>query len=68
MRYLHTKLYSIAAPLVLWSVMDMSVSQVPDYLRGTEFRDFLSQVVAQLLSGVVDVFIALFMGGLFAGG
>ena len=68
MRYLPTKLYSIAAPLVLWSVMDMSISQVPDYLRGTEFMTLLSDVISQLLSRVVDTFLAIFLGGLFASG
>ncbi|MHC4443682.1 MAG: hypothetical protein ACYTF1_02750 [Planctomycetota bacterium] len=68
MRYLQTKLYSLAVPLVLLPVMDMSVSQLPDYLRGNEFRNFLTEIIIQLVTGVVDAFIALFLGGLFAGG
>ena len=42
MRYLQAKLYSIAAPLILLPIMDMGVSQVPDYLRGAEFRNFFT--------------------------
>ncbi len=68
MRYLQTKLYSLGVPLVLLPIMDMGVSQVPDYLRGAEFRSFFTEVIIQLVTGVVDVFLALFLGGLFAGG
>ena len=67
MRYMQTKLYSIGLPLVLLPLMEMEISQLPDYLRGTEFMGFLAQVITDLISRIVDAFIAIFLGGLFAG-
>jgi len=68
MRNVQTKLYSLAAPLLLLPIMEMEVAQLPDYLRGMEFRTFLGEIVAQLFSGVVDAFIAVFFSALFGGG
>ena len=51
------KLYSLSLPLMLLPVLGFSFSQVGPYLKGTEFRTFLSEIVTQLLSGVVDAFI-----------
>ena len=68
MRYLQTKMYSLSALLIMLPLMEMEISELPDYLRGTEFISFLAQVITQLITGVVDAFIAIFLGGLFAGG
>ncbi len=51
------KLYSLSLPLMLFPVLDFSFSQVGPYLKGMEFRTFLSEIVTQLLSGVTDAFI-----------
>ena len=59
------KLYSFTLPLALLPLMDFSVNQIPNYLRGLEFRAFLSQLLTQVLSGVTDVaIIGLLQSGL----
>ena len=64
MRNMQSKLYGIGAPLLLLPLMDMSISQVPDYFRGTEFVSFITEVIIQLVTGVMDAFIAVLLGGL----
>ncbi len=62
------KLYSFAAPLVMMPLLaDITVSGVWDYVRGMEFRTFMAQIVAQLISGVADAVIISGVSSLFAG-
>jgi hypothetical protein len=59
------KLYSFTLPFALLPLMDFSVSQIPKYLKGVEFRTFISELVTQLLSGITDAgIIALFQSAL----
>ena len=54
-----TRLYSLAAPLTLLPLMEFSISQTGDFLRGTEFRSLISELVIQLLSGFAEAIIYL---------
>lgn len=57
------RLYSWMGPLALLPLMDFSFDQVPVYLKGLEFRNFLAEIIAQLIVGVVDaIIIGLFQG------
>jgi hypothetical protein len=51
------RLYSFTIPLALWPILDFSVSEIVPYLKGMEFRAFMAQIVAQLVSGTIDAFI-----------
>ncbi len=62
-----TKLYSLAAPLALLPIMNFSFSEVGDFLRGTDFRTLISEIVTQLLSGLSAVIISAFSQALFGG-
>ncbi len=68
MRALQSRLYSVAVPLVFFvgPLMGTSVSEFGDYLKGTEFRSFISEIIIQLISGILDAFIlgftSLFFG------
>ena len=54
------RLYSFTLPLALWPLMDFSLGEVPRYLRGVEFRAFLSELITQVISGVADTAIIAF--------
>ncbi len=68
MRFMRTSLYSVAVPLMFFvsPLMNTSVSELGDYIKGTEFRSFISEIIIQLVSGILDAFIlgftALFFG------
>ena len=66
MRWNRIKLYSIAAPLALLPVLDISFSQVGPYLKGMEFRVFLAEIITQVISGVVDAAIITGISSVFA--
>lgn len=51
------KLYAFTIPLMLWPIMDFSISEIPDYIKGFEFRQFLAAIVSELLAGVTDAAI-----------
>lgn len=61
------KLYSFTLPFALLPLMDFSVSQVPKYLKGVEFRTFISSLLSQLLSGVADASIIAFFQSALVG-
>jgi hypothetical protein len=67
MRSMQTTLYSVAVPamFLVAPLMDTGISEVGAYVRGTEFRTFISEVVIQLLSGIVDALILGFTTVLF---
>ena len=59
MRSTRNTLYSFAVPLVFIAtpLMDFSFSQIGPYLKGTEFRTFLGEIIIQIITGVMDAFI-----------
>jgi len=59
MRSIGTTLYSVAVPLMLFmpGVMNFSIDQVGDYVRGDEFRQFSGEILIQLVSGLFDAII-----------
>jgi len=59
MRSMQTTLYSVAVPAMFFvlPLMDLSISDVGSYIKGTEFRSFLSEIIIQIVSGVADAFI-----------
>ena len=65
MRRLQTTLYSFAAPWLLLPVMDFSFGQIAPYLKGLEFRAFISEIITQLIAGVFDAGIIGFFRLLF---
>ena len=65
MRSIQTKLYSIAAPLALLPLMDMSAGQVPGWFKGDEFLTLLSEIIIQVFSGFVNAIILLFTQNFF---
>lgn len=61
------RLYSFMAPLSLLPIMDFSFGEIPDYLKGLEFRNFVAEILTQLIVGVFDaIIIGLFQGGFAA--
>ncbi len=48
------KLYSLNAALLLLPLMDFSLSAIPTYLKGLEFRALMAEVLTQVISGVLD--------------
>lgn len=57
------KLYSFTLPIALFPLMDFSFGQIPKYFKGLEFRAFIAELLAQLVTGVVDAgVVALFQG------
>lgn len=67
MRLNQIKLYSIAAPLAVLPLLDITLSGVWDYMRGMEFRAFLAEIVTQVFSGVADAFIISAVSAFYAG-
>ena len=59
------KLYSFTLPLALLPLLDFSISQIPDYLKGDEFRTVISSLISQLLTGISSAIMALLFGGIF---
>jgi len=59
MRSTRNTLYSFAVPLMflVTPLMDFSFSQVGPYLKGTEFRSFIGEILIQIVSGVMDAFL-----------
>jgi hypothetical protein len=54
MRSTQIRLYSFVLPLL---PVLFSFSQIPKYIRGTEFRAILAELLVQVTSGVVDAVI-----------
>jgi len=67
MRYLHNRLYCMVAPLMLGvlPMMDLTVSEIWEYARGPEFRQFLGEVIIQAATGAADAIILVIIGTLF---
>lgn len=57
MRFAQVKLYSVAAPMALLPVMDFALSEIPDWLRGLEFRAYLAEFISQMTAAAVDAFV-----------
>jgi len=59
MRTSRATLYSVAVPLMFLVVPLLSVSgsELGDYIKGSEFRTFLGEILIQLVSGIMDAFI-----------
>ena len=52
------KTYSFALPVMLPSVLAaFQFVEIPDFLRGTEFRSFLSEFLIQITQGIIDTII-----------
>jgi hypothetical protein len=64
---MQSTLYSFAAPAMffLLPLMDLSVSDVGAYIKGTEFRTFMGEILIQVISGVTDAFLAGIVAMLF---
>ena len=61
MRPIQTTLYSFAIPFVALPVMAFSLAEIPAFIKGTEFRALIAEVLIQIATGVVDAgIIALF--------
>ena len=58
MRLTQTKLYSLATPLALLPLLDFSLSEIPQWFLGTEFRTLISAILIQVFSDLADVLIA----------
>jgi hypothetical protein len=59
MRSMQSTLYSFAVPVMFLTLplMDLSISDVGAYIKGAEFRSFLSEVLIQVVSSIADTFI-----------
>ena len=59
MRSIRNTLYSFAVPLMflVTPLMDFSFSQIGPYVKGTEFRSFIGEILIQIVSGVMDAFL-----------
>lgn len=58
MRRAQSTLYSLSLPaLALLPVMEFSFSQIPDYLRGAEFRNLAGEFIIQVVTGTADALI-----------
>ena len=59
------KLYAVGAPLALLPLLDISLSQLPKYLAGPEFRQYMALIITEVISGVVDAGIIAAVGAAF---
>lgn len=59
MRSTRNTLYSFAVPVMflVTPLMDFSLSQIGPYVKGTEFRSFIGEIIIQIVSGVMDAFL-----------
>lgn len=59
MRSIQNKLYSFAVPSMffLLPIMNFSINQVGDYVRGDEFRKTSGNLLIELVTGVFDFII-----------
>ena len=69
MRSIQITLYSIAAPFMIFllPVMNFSINQVGDYVRGDEFRQFSGEILIQLITGFFNAIILGLVTLLFGG-
>jgi hypothetical protein len=48
-------------------LMNVSTSEFGDYIKGSEFRSFLGEIIIQIVSGILNAFIlgltSVFFGG-----
>lgn len=67
MRSMQTTLYSFAAPAMFFvlPLMDFSISDVGAYIKGTEFRTFMGEIIIQVISGMTDAFLQGLVAVLF---
>ncbi len=65
MRKTTLKLYSWSLPLMLLPIMDFSFGQIPAWLKGTEFRGIMNGLLTELFTSLADVFILIFVDGIF---
>jgi hypothetical protein len=69
MKSSQTKLYSLAVPFAfLLPVMDMHLSDIPAWFRGTEFLSIVSGILIELFTNIADVLIAVFVSSVFGTG
>ena len=64
MQLLCAQLNNLAASL---PVMGLNISEVGDYLRGTEFRSLISELIVQTLSGIVQAILYIVAQTFFSG-
>jgi hypothetical protein len=69
MRSFRNKLIGFGVPVLFLPLMDMSLSQLPDYIRGLEpdFRRFVAEFIIQQLSGIAQALIVSITRLLFGG-
>ncbi len=65
MRNASVRLYSLAAPLLMVPVVGFAWDQVVPYLKGTEFRTLLAELLSQVAAGVADAVITIGVQNLF---
>lgn len=59
------KLYAIGAPLMLLPLLDVSLSQLPKYLAGPEFRQFMALIITEVIAGVANAGLLAAVGAAF---
>lgn len=57
MRFVQTRLFSFAAPLMLVPVLFLRIGQIPGWFEGVEFRTFLSELLIEFFASIADVVI-----------
>ena len=59
------KLYGLAAPLLVLPVMGFGFDQIVPYIKGTEFRTLLAELLSQVFAGFADAFLGAGVQRLF---
>ena len=63
------RLMSLSAPLAITlPVLAFEFDQVDNFFYSLEFRSFVVQLLTQLIAGLVNGFLQVFVGGLFGAG
>ncbi|MBN1490291.1 MAG: hypothetical protein JXA69_10265 [Phycisphaerae bacterium] len=57
--------FGAAIPVVILPLMDVSITEFPDWLAGNEFKTLLSQLLSQVFSGIFNGFLGLLINALF---
>jgi|GEM_PF-1214537 len=65
MKCASVRLLSVTWPFCVIPLLDVSVDQIGPWFTGTEFRLLVSQVITQILGGLVGALLQIFVFGLF---
>lgn len=60
------RLHSLATPLVALPALGLAFDQIVPYVKGTEFRTLLAELLSQVFSGLANAFLSAGIQRLFS--